>query len=167
MGSRFPGCKSVPRKNSPRAAFFTSIRIGSRSIKAILLYKAYLAMKKILIIEDDKDIQDVFKIIFSSFGYKVDCMADGLAVVEMTGNWPDAIILDKQLPGLNGVDVCKTLKSRHQSHDIPVLMISATSGVEQAAKLAGADDYLEKPFNMHIILKKVNALIEQGSHKIH
>jgi len=122
-------------------------------------------MKSILIVEDDKDIQDVFKIIFSSFGYKVDCMANGSSVLEIEGNWPDAIILDKQLPGLNGVEVCRALKSRDESQHIPVIMISATSGVEQAARQAGADDYIEKPFNMHVILKKVASLLEAAPGK--
>jgi DNA-binding response OmpR family regulator len=115
-------------------------------------------MKKVLIVEDDKDIQDVFKIIFSSFGYKVDCLSDGASVLEVT-TWPDAIILDKPLPGLNGVDVCRALKSQTESRHIPVIMISATSGIAEAAKSAGADDYLEKPFNMHVILKKVASLL--------
>jgi DNA-binding response OmpR family regulator len=119
-------------------------------------------MKKILVVEDDQDIQDVFTIILNSFGYQVDCLADGASVLDIKHNWPDAIILDKQLPGLNGVDVCKTLKSMGESQHIPVIMISATSGVEQAAKLAGADDYLEKPFNMHVILKKIAALLESN-----
>jgi DNA-binding response OmpR family regulator len=120
-------------------------------------------MKRILVVEDDKDIQDVFRIILSSFGYRVDCLADGASVLEMKNNWPDAIILDKQLPGLNGVEVCKTLKSKDELQHIPVIMISATSGIEQAAKQAGADDYLEKPFNMHVILKKIASLLEPDS----
>jgi DNA-binding response OmpR family regulator len=120
-------------------------------------------MKRILIVEDDKDIQDVFKIIFSSFGYKAECVADGSNVVNIQNNWPDAIVLDKQLPGLNGVEVCKILKSKEESRHIPIIMISAASGIEEAAKLAGADDFLEKPFNMHVILKKVSSLIDRNT----
>jgi len=122
-------------------------------------------MKNILIVEDDKDIQDVFQIIFSSFGYKVNCLANGASVLEMEHNWPDAIILDKQLPGLNGVEVCRALKSRNESQHIPVIMISATSGLEQAAKQAGADDYIEKPFNMHIILTKISSFLDPAPRK--
>jgi len=123
-------------------------------------------MKTILIVEDDRDIQDVFKIIFTSFGYKVDCVGDGSSVVNITGNWPDAIILDNQLPGLNGVDVCKNLKSRDETKHIPVIMISAGSGLDQAARHAGADDCLEKPFNMHVILKRVATLLNTDSEVI-
>ncbi len=123
-------------------------------------------MKTVLIVEDDKDIQDIFSIIFTSFGYRVECMENGLDVVNKKENMPDAIILDKQLPGMNGVDVCKNLKSREETKHIPVIMISATSGVEQAAQLAGADDFLEKPFNMQVILKKVSSLVDPDAEVI-
>ena len=122
-------------------------------------------MKNILVVEDDKDIQDVLRIIFSSFGYKVDCLANGASLLEMKSDWPDAIVLDKQLPGLNGVEVCRALKSRDESQHIPVIMISAASGVEHAAKIAGADDFIEKPFNMHVILKKIASLLDRSSHR--
>jgi DNA-binding response OmpR family regulator len=115
-------------------------------------------MKKILVVEDDKDIQQVFKIVLHSLGYRVECLEDGAGVLQIT-HWPDAIILDKQLPGMNGVDVCKALKSMEESQHVPVIMISGTSGVEEAARLAGADDYLEKPFQMHVILKKLTKLL--------
>jgi CheY-like chemotaxis protein len=117
-------------------------------------------MKKILVVEDDKDIQQVFKIVLKSLGYSVICLEDGASVLQITGDWPDAIILDKQLPGISGIEVCKTLKSTADLRHIPIIMISGTSGVEQAAKLAGADDYLEKPFQMHIILKKMTSLLD-------
>jgi DNA-binding response OmpR family regulator len=123
-------------------------------------------MKTILIVEDDKDIQDIFSIIFTSFGYKVESMESSAALVNKTDNFPDAIILDKQLPGVNGVEICKTLKDREATRHIPVLMISATSGVKEAAKIAGADDFLEKPFNMHVILKKVSSLLDSDAQVI-
>ncbi|MBT1706087.1 response regulator [Chryseosolibacter indicus] len=118
-------------------------------------------MKKVLIVEDDLDIQDVFKIIFSSYGYQVECLDNGKSLCERKGNWPDVIILDKQLPGVNGVEACKMLKANEATSNIPVIMISATSGVDKAAATAGADDYLEKPFNMHVILKKVAGLFKE------
>ena len=116
-------------------------------------------MKKVLIVEDDLDIQDIFKIIFQSYGYQVECIADAESLVERKGSFADVVILDKQLPSMSGVDACKQLKAREDTRSIPVILISATSGVEEAARQAGADDYLEKPFNMHVILKKVSALV--------
>ena len=118
-------------------------------------------MKKILIVEDDTDIQDIFRLIFSSYGYEVDCVDNGKDVFERIETLPDAIVLDKQLPGMSGIDVCKKLKTDSKTRHIPVLMISATSGVESAAKNAGADAFLEKPFNMHVVLNKVSSLFER------
>jgi DNA-binding response OmpR family regulator len=118
-------------------------------------------MKKILIVEDDLDIQDVFRIIFTSYGYQVECIDNGKTIFENNGDWPDAIILDKQLPGINGIDACKLLKANNETKNIPVIMISAASGIETIARSAGADDFLEKPFNMNIILTKVGSLLKQ------
>jgi DNA-binding response OmpR family regulator len=111
-------------------------------------------MKKILIVEDDPYIQDIFKIIFKSYGYETFCI-DTAEALDTVQTLPDIIIMDKQLPGISGVEGCKRLKAKAETQHIPVIMISATAGVQQAAALAGADDYIEKPFNMHIILKKV------------
>lgn len=116
-------------------------------------------MKTILIVEDDRDIQDIFRIIFTSFGYNVESVESGTQVVNKRDRLPDAIILDKQLPGMSGVEICRILKAQEETKHIPVLMISATSGVQEAARIAGADDFLEKPFNMHVILKKVSTLL--------
>jgi DNA-binding response OmpR family regulator len=118
-------------------------------------------MKKILIVEDDEDIQDIFEIIFKSYGYQVECIDNGKTLCERSDDWPDAIILDKQLPGMSGVEACRFLKLKPETKNIPIIMISATSGVEKAAEDAGADDFLEKPFNMHVIIKKVEALLKK------
>jgi CheY-like chemotaxis protein len=117
-------------------------------------------MKKILIVEDDFHIQDIFKIIFKSYGYETICIDTAEAIDELT-SLPDVIIMDKQLPRMSGVDACKRLKENPETQSIPVIMISATSGVKEAAALAGANDYIEKPFNMHIILKKVADLFKE------
>jgi DNA-binding response OmpR family regulator len=118
-------------------------------------------MKKILIVEDDAAIQDIFRIIFETYGFAVECIDNGKAVCERTSNWPDAIILDKQLPGIDGVKVCQHLKSQAVSKHIPVILITASNEIEKSAKLAGADDFSEKPFDMKSIVGKVNQLIEK------
>jgi DNA-binding response OmpR family regulator len=119
-------------------------------------------MKKILIVEDDLDIQDIFRLVFENHGYEVECVDNGKAVFRPRNHWPDAIILDKQLPLMSGMDACARLKSGEQTRHIPVIMISATAGVQEAARLAGADDYLEKPFSMHMILKKIEDVLRRA-----
>jgi DNA-binding response OmpR family regulator len=119
------------------------------------------AMKRILIVEDDLAIQDIFKIIFETYGYEVECMDNGKTLCEKDTNWPDAIILDKQLPGVDGVEACRHLKSQATTKNIPVILITASSGIVQAARIAGADDFAEKPFDMKSIVKKVETLIDK------
>jgi CheY-like chemotaxis protein len=119
-------------------------------------------MKRILIVEDDLAIQDIFKIIFETYGYEVECVDNGKELISRNGNWPDAIILDKQLPGIDGVEACRHLKSQTTTKNIPVILITASSGITQAAKLAGADDFAEKPFDMKSMVKKVSMLIDKS-----
>jgi CheY-like chemotaxis protein len=118
-----------------------------------------MTMKKILIVEDDLHIQDIFRIIFNSYGYETIGVSSAEAIDSLQG-LPDIIIMDKQLPRRSGVEACKRLKEKAETQKIPVILISASSGVQHAAELAGADDYLEKPFNMHVILKKVAELLK-------
>jgi len=121
-------------------------------------------MKRILIVEDDLQIQDIFKIVFEIYGYQVECMDNAKGLYERKADFPDAIILDKQLPGIDGVEACQFLKSQAVTKDIPVILITASLGIAKAAKIAGADDYFEKPFDMHTILKRVSVLIEKNGH---
>jgi CheY-like chemotaxis protein len=118
-------------------------------------------MKKILIVEDDFYIQDIFKIIFKSYGYEAVCV-DAAEAIDTMQDTPDIIIMDKQLPHMSGIEACKRLKQNPETQNIPVIMISATAGIQQAALAAGADDFLEKPFNMHLILKKVSAFFNEA-----
>lgn len=120
-------------------------------------------MKKILIVEDDVNIQDVFRIIFRSYGYQVECIGNGKELLDRKTNWPDVIILDVQFTGLSGTDVCRHLKACEETRHIPVIMISASTGLETLARNSGADDFIEKPFNMHIILNKVFNLLQKNT----
>jgi DNA-binding response OmpR family regulator len=119
-------------------------------------------MKRILIVEDDLHIRDIFKIIFETYGYDVECIDNGESLCKRKSNWPDAIILDKQLPGIDGVKACQFLKSQPGTKNIPVILITATQGVDKAAQIAGADYFFEKPFDMHTIVKKVASLIDNN-----
>jgi DNA-binding response OmpR family regulator len=123
------------------------------------------AMKRILIVEDDLATQDIFKIIFETYGYHVECMDNGTNLYNKIGNWPDAIILDKQLPDVDGVEACKFLKSQSSSKNVPVILITGSAGIDHWAKTAGADDFFEKPFDMKSLVKKVDILISKNEHR--
>ena len=110
-------------------------------------------MKRILIIDDDQGIQDILKIIFERAGYEVDIQPDGEYVLNNSYCRPDIFLLDRYLSGMDGLDVCRHLKKSHYSAHIPVIMISATPDLASFAIEAGADDFIEKPFNIKDLLK--------------
>src|SRR4051812_43233291 len=96
--------------------------------------------KKILVTDDDPGVQDIFKIIFEKAGYEVVVNDNGNAILEDHYDKPNIFLLDKQLSGVDGLDLCKHLKSHEETRNIPVIMISATPGLAALAKTAGADD---------------------------
>lgn len=118
--------------------------------------------KKIFIIEDDESVQEILKLLFRKAGYEIEISPDGKAVFSQRNNWPDLFLLDKHLLGNDGLEVCKFLKSNETTRHIPVIMLSATPGIEPLAIDAGADDFLEKPFNSANLMSKVHAYLHGG-----
>lgn len=111
--------------------------------------------KKILITDDDEGVQDIFKLIFERAGYEVDVHGEAVSILENKYTCPDLFVLDRQLSGQDGLKVCKFLKSQFQTKNIPVIIVSATPGIGQLAREAGADDFIEKPFQMRELLNMV------------
>ena len=93
-------------------------------------------------------------------GYEVDTTEDGAVAQHMKKPFPDLLLLDVWMSGIDGRDVCKYLKSSEQTKHIPIIIISATKDIEQIAKDSGADDCVSKPFQMEhllaIVAKYVN-----------
>ncbi|HSV11068.1 MAG TPA: response regulator [Hanamia sp.] len=111
--------------------------------------------KKILITDDDSGVQDIFKLIFERAGYEVAVYGEALSIFQNKFAKPDLFLLDKQLSGQDGLEVCQFLKSQSLTKDIPVIIVSATPGISKMAIDAGADDFIEKPFQMKELLKIV------------
>ncbi|HEV7349750.1 response regulator [Telluribacter sp.] len=112
--------------------------------------------KKVLITDDDPGILDVFKIIFDRAGYNTAIFSDGKPLYQDNYEIPDIYILDRYLSGVDGLDICRHLKSHKTTRDIPVIMVSATPGIGLLSREAGADDFLEKPFKTKELLELVN-----------
>lgn len=119
-----------------------------------------MSPKKIFIIEDDESVQQIMKLIFQKSGYEIEFSADGQAVYVERQQWPDLFLLDKHLLGNDGLEICRYLKSKNETKNIPVIMLSATPGIEPLAKEAGADDFMEKPFNSSRLIDKVQAYLK-------
>lgn len=109
--------------------------------------------KKVLIVDDDPGMQDVFRLIFDRAGYETIVLASPSAVLNGSAPIPDIYVLDKQLSGVDGLDVCRFLKS--QSERRPVIMVSATPHVARLAEGVCADGFIEKPFRQRELLNLV------------
>ena len=117
--------------------------------------------KTILIADDDKAIVDSIGAILDISGYEVLKVPDGTSVLDAVKALPDLILLDIQMPGHSGQTVCRQLKRQASTKDIPVIIVSASMDVRLKAEQAGADDYLEKPFDMEVLQQKVFNLLNR------
>ena len=121
-----------------------------------------MTKKKIFIIEDDETVQQMLQMIFEKAGYEIEISPDGQSIFHERKYWPDLFLLDKQLSGYDGLEICKFLKSNTETRKIPVIMLSATPGIEPLAFDAGADDFLEKPFNTSVLVDKVSKYLTKN-----
>lgn len=125
-------------------------------------------MKEILIIEDEKDIVEAVEYNLEKEGYKVFKAYDGKkGIKQAQTKLPHLIILDLMLPQIDGLEVCKTLKSDVKTKHIPIIMLTAKSSeVDKVLGLTlGADDYMTKPFGMSELLARVRTVIKRYAAK--
>jgi DNA-binding response OmpR family regulator len=115
----------------------------------------------ILVADDDPGIVDALQMVLEDADYEVRTATDGHTVRKVKEQLPDVILLDIWMSGDDGRDICRHLKSREATMNIPIIMISATSDLAQSAKAAGADDFLPKPFHMQHLLDKVEKHLKQ------
>jgi CheY-like chemotaxis protein len=109
--------------------------------------------RKIVIADDDEGIRDIFKLILEKEGYELVIYSEGRSLLlNKAIEQPNVYLLDKQLSGMDGLDICKQLKNDTITQNIPVVIISATPGVKDMSIAVGADDCLEKPFSKKDLL---------------
>ena len=108
-------------------------------------------MKKIIIAEDDPAIRDTCRMILERAGYHVTMLSNGDTLLNGHYEIPDIFVLDKQLSGVDGLDICRYLKQQETTRHIPVIMLSASPQISRLAELAGASGWLEKPFKMQAL----------------
>lgn len=117
--------------------------------------------KKVMIADDDPGILDAVEAMLEFGGYEVSSTPNGATVLGMTDGFPDLLLLDIWMSGTDGRDVCRQLKSQELTKDMPIIMISAGTELERSAKEAGADDFLEKPFDMEELLQKIDFFLSK------
>lgn len=120
--------------------------------------------KKILIVDDEKDIVETLKFMLEVEGLNCITAYDGEeALLKAKSESPDLIILDVMLPKINGYKVCRLLKFDMKYKDIPILMVTARSQDEDKliGEETGANEYITKPFNIEDVVVMVKKYLEK------
>jgi two-component system, OmpR family, phosphate regulon response regulator PhoB len=118
----------------------------------------------ILIVEDEEPIKVLLTYNFEAQGYRVRATSSGEEVGPMIADErPNLIILDWMLPGISGIEVCRLLRARPETRDIPILMLTARGEeAERVRGLAtGADDYVVKPFSVPELLARIKSILRR------
>jgi two-component system, OmpR family, response regulator MprA len=121
---------------------------------------------KILVVDDERAVRESLRRALELEGYEIELAEDGRQALDRLGAdsepEPDAVILDVLMPGVDGLEVCRTLRT--QGSRLPVLMLTARTQVEDRVEGldAGADDYLTKPFALEELLARVRALLRRS-----
>ncbi|TDQ11060.1 response regulator transcription factor [Pedobacter metabolipauper] len=116
-------------------------------------------IKKIFIADDDEAIVDATVMMLEVMGYEVKYTFNGATVTEAINDRPDLVLLDIWMSGIDGRDICKQIKANPKTSQIPVIMVSASRDIAQSALDAGADGFLEKPFEMDALINKIESLL--------
>lgn len=118
--------------------------------------------RRILVIDDDQTVSEIVCRYLTAAGYRVDQAPDGLAGLSRAeANRPDLVVLDRMLPGLDGIEMCRRLKA---AWAVPVIMLTALNEEEDRIDglEAGADDYLAKPFSPRELVLRVQSVLRRN-----
>ena len=147
MADTLPAACEDPMKETPPAA----------DDRLIVTMKS-----RVLVVEDNARTQEAIALYLRHAGYEVDLAADGAEALALAASrQPDLIVLDLMLPGLNGLDVCRTLRART---DVPIIMVTARTTEEDKLEglRSGADDYVTKPFSPRELVARVATVLRRA-----
>jgi two-component system phosphate regulon response regulator PhoB len=124
-----------------------------------------LAKPTILVVEDEAPLLTLLRYNLEKQGFRVEEAADGQeALMRVAEARPDLILLDWMLPALSGLEVCRQIRRRPNTRDLPIIMVTARTEDQDAVRAldTGADDYISKPFAMEALLARIRALLRRS-----
>jgi two-component system phosphate regulon response regulator PhoB len=118
----------------------------------------------VLVVDDEKDVVEVVGHFLEEEGYTVHAAYDGEEALEMASGDVDLIVLDIMLPGVDGYEVCRKLRSRVETEEIPIVFLSAKTEEEDQIEglMLGGDDYLTKPVSPQVLVAHVKAVLRRS-----
>ena len=123
------------------------------------------AKPTVLVVEDEVPLLTLLRYNLEKQGFRVDEAADGEeALLRVAENRPDLVLLDWMLPAVSGIEVCRRLRRRPDTRDLPIIMVTARAEDQDAVRAldTGADDYISKPFAMDGLLARIRALLRRS-----
>jgi len=123
-------------------------------------------MARVLVVDDDADINAALRESLELAGYDVAGALNGMdALAEVSRQCPDLVLLDQMLPDLDGAEVCRRLRSAPESKRVPIMFLTARAGEEARVRglALGADDYVTKPFSMQELLLRIRAVLRRAT----
>jgi two-component system phosphate regulon response regulator PhoB len=120
----------------------------------------------VLVVEDEAALATMLRYNLEKQGFRVEEAGDGQeALTRIAESQPDLVLLDWMLPVLSGIEVCRQIRRRSLTRDLPVIMVTARTEDQDAVRglNTGADDYITKPFNMEALLARMRALLRRSN----
>jgi two-component system phosphate regulon response regulator PhoB len=121
---------------------------------------------KVLVVEDEEPISQLLAYNLAKEGFVVATSADGdEAMLSVDENRPDLVLMDWMLPNTSGIELCRQLRTRNDTRDIPVIMLTARGEEEDRVRGldVGADDYVTKPFSMTELVARMRAVLRRSA----
>lgn len=121
--------------------------------------------KKILIVDDERELIEQIRTRLEYVGHEVTCATDGFQALEMVRSvQPNLILLDVVMPKMNGYQVCRELKGTVETKSIPIILLTAKAQESDKfwGKETGANDYITKPFEMEDLIQKIDYHLRNG-----
>jgi len=130
-----------------------------------MVAEAFLAKPLVLVVEDEAALATMLRYNLERQGFRVDEATDGQeAITRIAESQPDLVLLDWMLPVMSGIEVCRQIRRRPATRDLPVIMVTARTEDGDAVRglNTGADDYITKPFSMDALLARMRALLRRA-----
>jgi DNA-binding response OmpR family regulator len=121
---------------------------------------------KVLIVDDDPDIRDLLSFSFGVAGFEIHTALDGRAALDVVeAHRPDLVVLDWMMPELDGLEVCRLLRSFERDEHLPVVMLSARTSAQdkRAGEAAGVTEYVTKPFSPRDLVRRCEQMLSSGA----